>query len=98
MQIRLPPFWPKNPGTCFSQAEPHFHLRRTTWQLAKYYNIAASLPMKMVDELGDFLAVPPTPGTAYDQLNTAILRRTTDSELSRLHQLLNTEERKGFVQ
>lgn len=54
--------------------------------------------MKMVDELGDFLAVPPTPGTAYDQLNTAILRRTTDSELSRLHQLLNTEERKGFVQ
>lgn len=60
--------------------------------MARYCNVVVSLPIELVNELGDALAVPPTPDTAYDQLKAAILRRTTDSESSRLRQLLSAEE------
>lgn len=46
----------------------------------------------MVDELGDLVGVPFTADNAYYQLKTAILRRTTGSESSRVRQLLNSEE------
>lgn len=89
--VRLPPFWPKNPRAWFCQVEAQFHLRRITSQSVQYYHVISCLPVELVDELSDLLIAPP-PSDAYDNIKNAILRRTTDSESSRLHQLLNTEE------
>ncbi|CAN7952147.1 unnamed protein product, partial [Ixodes pacificus] len=84
-------FWAKNPRAWFSQVEAQFHLRHITTQLSRYYHVVSALPPELADELGDILAVPP-PDDAFDHLKRTILARKTESETSRLHQLLNTEE------
>lgn len=91
IQFNLPPFWSGNPQAWFCQVEAQFSLRRVTSQLAKYYHVVSSLPMNLVEELGDFLATPPS-ADAYDQFKAVLLRRTTESESSRLRQLLNPDE------
>lgn len=90
VQFCLPAFWTKNPGAWFCQVEAQFHLCRITSQLARYYYVVFSLPMELVDDLSD-IAAPPT-DDAYDRFKAAFLRRTTEPESSRLHQLLNAEE------
>lgn len=44
LPLRLPPFWPKNPQVWFTQVEAHFHLRKITTQIARFYHVVASLP------------------------------------------------------
>lgn len=91
VQVRLPPFWTKNPRSWFCQVEAQFHLRRISTQLSRYYHVVSHLPIELVDELDDVLSLPP-PEDAYDNLKATILRRTSESEGSRLRQLLTTEE------
>lgn len=91
VQLRLPVFWAKNPRAWFSQVEAQFHLRHITTQLSRYYHVVSALPPELADELDDILAMPP-PDDAFDHLKRTILARKTESETSRLQQLLNTEE------
>lgn len=91
VQVRLPSFWSKNPRAWFCQVEAQFHLRRITTQISRYYHVLSSLPPELADEIDDVLAAPPPPN-AYDHLKATILARTTESENSRLRQLLNAEE------
>lgn len=46
------------------------------------------LPIKLMNEMGDILAVL-SPDDAYGHLKAAIMRRTTESESSEVRQLLN---------
>lgn len=91
VQIRLPAFWSKNPRAWFCQVEAQFHLRRITTQLSRYYHVLSSLPPELADQIDDVLAAPPPPD-AYDHLKATILARTTESESTRLRQLLHSEE------
>lgn len=91
LQVRLPPFWAKNPRSWFAQVEAQFHLRRVTTQLSRYYYVVSALPPDIADELDDVLAATP-PADAYDQLKAAILVRKSESTSSRLQRLLTTEE------
>lgn len=91
LQVRLPPFWAKNPRSWFAQVEAQFHLRRVSTQLSKYYYVVSALPPDIADELDDVLAATP-PADAYDQLKAAILLRKSESTTSRLQRLLTTEE------
>ncbi|KAM7300185.1 uncharacterized protein ISCGN_020749 [Ixodes scapularis] len=91
LQVRLPPFWEKNPRSWFAQVEAQFHLRRVSTQLSKYDYVVSALPPDIADELDDVLATTP-PADAYDQLKAAILLRKSESTTSRLQRLLTTEE------
>ncbi|KAM7314868.1 hypothetical protein ISCGN_004652 [Ixodes scapularis] len=87
VNLRLPPFWPKNPRVWFTQVEAQFHLRRITTQLSQFYHVVASLPPNVADEIDDVLTEPP-PEDAYDHLKSILLEQTTASERSRIQQLL----------
>ncbi|CAN7979481.1 unnamed protein product [Ixodes pacificus] len=89
--FRLPPFWPKNPTVWLMQVEAQFRLRHITSQETRYLHTVSSLPADVAEELADILATP-DPVNPFDQLKAAILDRKTESERSRLQQLLNTEE------
>ncbi|XP_042150251.1 uncharacterized protein LOC121838220 [Ixodes scapularis] len=91
VQLRLPAIWAKNPRASFSQVEAQFHLWHITSQSARYYHVVSALPPEVADELDDVLASPP-PDDAYNYIKRTILARKTESEASRLQQLLNTEE------
>lgn len=65
IQLRLPPFWPKNPRVWITQIEAQFHLHRIKSQLSRFYYVVASLPAAVADELDEILSRPP-PDDAYD--------------------------------
>lgn len=87
----LPPFWTRNPRTWFTQVEARFHLHHITSQATKYNSVVTSLPGSIADELADILDAP-HPVAPYDHLKAAIIQRKSESERSRLQQLLNAEE------
>lgn len=91
VQVRLPPFWPKNPAVWFTQVEALFDLRRITSQRVKYLHVVSTLPSEVADEFDDVLSVP-HPSEPYEHFKTIVLTRKTVSERSRLQQLLNAEE------
>lgn len=91
VQVRLPPFWPKNPAVWFTQVEALFDLRRITSQRVKYLHVVSTLPSEVADEFDDVLSVP-HPSEPYEQFKAIVLKRKMVSEHSRLQQLLNAEE------
>ncbi|XP_064469558.1 uncharacterized protein LOC135384277 [Ornithodoros turicata] len=90
-EIKLPPFWTKNPRAWFSQVEARFALRHISSQLTKYLNVVSALPMEIAEQV-DYLLASPPPDNPYDRLKEAILSRTECIEQSRLRQLLSEEE------
>ncbi|CAN7944983.1 unnamed protein product, partial [Ixodes pacificus] len=89
--IRLPPFWSKNPRVWLMQVEAQFRLRHITSQETRYLHTVSSLPADVAEELADILSTP-GPVNPFDHLKAAILDRKSESERSRLQQLLTTEE------
>lgn len=105
-QLLLPSFLAKYPGAWFSQAEAQFHLCRITSQSARDYHVVISLPIELVEDMGNILVASPA-DDAYDRfkagtvacLSTAChhlhrlsTHHTAESESSRLRQLLNVKE------
>ncbi|XP_064469578.1 uncharacterized protein LOC135384302 [Ornithodoros turicata] len=90
-ELKLPPFWTKNPRALFSQVEARFALRHISSQLTKYLNVVSALPMEIADQV-DYLLASPPPDKPYDRLKEAILSRSECTEQSRLRQLLSEEE------
>ncbi|KAH8001094.1 hypothetical protein HPB51_026353 [Rhipicephalus microplus] len=75
---------------CFaaaSQVEVHFRLREITSQQIRYWNLVSCLPRDVADDLADILASP-HPSHPYDTLKAAINSRKSESEDSRLQQLI----------
>lgn len=91
VQLRLPPFWSKNPRVWFRQIEAQFQLQRIFSQTAMYRHVVASIPSELADTVDDVLDNPPVEN-AYDYLKKIILQRTMESQSSCLQQLLNAEE------
>ncbi|XP_050030402.1 uncharacterized protein [Dermacentor andersoni] len=90
-QLRLPPFWPKNPAVWFTQVEALFDLRRITSQRVMYLHVVSALSSEVADEFDDVMRAP-HPAAPYDHFKAIVLTRKTVSERSRLQQLLNAEE------
>ncbi|XP_070385769.1 uncharacterized protein [Dermacentor albipictus] len=90
-QLRLPPFWSKNPAVWFTQVEALFDLRRITSQRVMYLHVVSALSSEVADEFDDVIRAP-HPATPYDHFKAIVLTRKTVSKRSRLQQLLNAEE------
>lgn len=91
VQLRLPPFWNRNPRVWFRQIESQFLLHRITSQSARYHHVVTSIPSELAEAVDDIQDNPPEQD-AYDKLKQAILDRTMESEGSRLRQILTSEE------
>lgn len=91
VMLHLPSFWTKNPRVWFLQIEAQFQLRRISSQSSRYLHVVSCLPSEIADELSDVLARPPEENP-YDHLKETILNRKTETERSRLQQLLTAEE------
>ncbi|XP_064475821.1 uncharacterized protein LOC135389718 [Ornithodoros turicata] len=89
--VKLPPFWVRNPAVWLAQAEAQFHLSGVTSQLTMFYHVFSVLSPTAADEFYDLITTPP-PENPYDQLKSALLKRTSSSDRDRLHQLLSAEE------
>ncbi|XP_064475690.1 uncharacterized protein LOC135389584 [Ornithodoros turicata] len=60
--------------------------------LTRFYHVISALSATTAaDEVHDLITTPP-PENPYDQLKSALLKRTSSSDCDRLHQLLSAEE------
>ena len=89
--IKLPAFWPGDPEVWFAQAEAQFSLRMITGEHTKFTHVVASLTKEYAMEVRDLLLSPPAT-RPYTTLRDTLIRRTSDSDSSKLQQLLSTAE------
>ena len=91
IQLKLPPFWPKDPELWFVQKEAQF----TTWGITvsstKFDYIVASLSPEFATKVRDLLLCP-LQKTHYNELKTELNNRTSTSEQSHLQELPSAEE------
>ena len=91
IQIKLPPFWPKDPALWFAQIEAQFTTRGITVSKTKFDYVVSSLSPEFATEVRDLLLQPPAE-QPYETLKRELTNRTSLSEQRRLQQLLTSEE------
>ena len=91
VQIKLPPFWPKDPELWFAQIESQFATRRITTSRTKFDHVVSSLSPEFATEVRDLLLHPPEE-TPYEVLKAELTKRTSASEQRRIQELLSAEE------
>lgn len=91
VSLKLPPFWPHDPALWFCQVEAQFTTRGIKTQQTKYAYVVSSLQSEVAAEVRDLLLTPPQVNP-YDTIKKELIRRTSESEQKRLHQLLTSEE------
>ena len=87
--IKIPPFWPGDPELWFAQVEAQFRTRGIVSELTKFSHVVSSLDRQYASEVRDILLTPPA-SQPFTALREALIRRTSDSESSKLQQLLST--------
>ncbi|XP_038071805.1 uncharacterized protein LOC119740534 [Patiria miniata] len=91
ISLKLPPYWPSDPTIWFTQVEAQFTTRGITSEHTRYAYVVASLQPSIAQEVRDILITPPSEAP-YTTLKKELIKRTSQSEQKRLHQLLTTEE------
>ena len=89
--LKLPPFWPNDPALWFAQVEAQFVTRDISAQNTKFAYVIGSLQQDIAQEVRDFIISPPAKNR-YDKLREELIKRTSESQQKRLHQLLIAEE------
>ena len=91
VSLKLPLFWRNDPTIWFARVEAQFQTRQITSQLTKFSYVVSSLQPEIAQEVRDLLISPPAENP-YDNLKIELVKRTSESEQKRLHQLLISEE------
>lgn len=91
VSLKLPPYWPGDPAIWFMQVEAQFATRCITTEETRYAYVVAALQPSIAQEVRDILMSPPATHP-YSTLKEELVKRTSESERKRLHQLLITEE------
>ncbi|XP_015433591.1 PREDICTED: uncharacterized protein LOC107189545 [Dufourea novaeangliae] len=89
--IRVPPFWPEQPGVWFNQLEAQFVLNNITAVMTKFYYIMAQLEPKYALEVQGIFNNPPETDK-YATLKRELIHRLSVSQSQRIRQLLEQEE------
>ena len=89
VQIKLPPFWLKDPILWFAQVEAQFLTRGITVSKTKLDYVVSCLAPEYATEV----RVPePSAEQPYETLKAQLTKRTSASEQQRIQELLSTEE------
>ena len=91
VQIRLPPFWPKDSKLWFAQIESQFATRWITTSRTKFDYVVSSLSPEFATEVQDLLLHPPKE-TPYEVLKAKFTKWTSALEQHRIQELLSAEE------
>lgn len=91
MNVKLPPFWDKNPQLWFVQVETQFTVCNVKADTSKYCLAVAALPSQVCECVYDILMDPPATGK-YTALKTALIDRHALSEERRLEKLIERAE------
>ena len=91
VQVKLPPFWPKDPALWFAQVEAQFLTRGITVSKTKFDYVVSCLAPEYATEVQDLLLEPPAE-QPYENLKAQLTKRTSASEQRRIQELLSTEE------
>ena len=89
--LKLPVFWPGDPELWFAQVEAQFSTQRISDERTMYAHVVAPLSKEYAAEVRDLLLHPPTTAP-YGTLKAALIHRTSESETSRLNQLLSAAQ------
>ena len=91
VQVKLPPFWPKDPQLWFAKIEAQITTRQITVSRTKFDHVVASLAPEYAAEVRDLLLNLPE-DIPYEVLKTELTKCTSASEQRRLQQLLTAEK------
>ena len=91
IQIKLPPFWSKDPELWFAQIESQFATHMITVSKTKFDHVVSSLSPEFATKVCDLLLQPPAENP-HEQLKVELTRRTSASEQHRIKDLLSNEE------
>ena len=91
VQVKLPPFWPKDPELWFAQIEAQFGTRGIRQSKTKFDYVVSCLSPEFATEVRDLLLRPPEENP-YETLKDQLTKRTSDSEQRRIKELLSAEE------
>lgn len=89
--VKLPNFWMMCPQAWFISVESQFSTKNITADNTKYEYVISALPQESVIKVLDILQNPPIT-RKYETLKKVLIERYSDSEESRLEQLLSTAE------
>ena len=91
VSVKLPQFGVGNSRVWFTQVEAYFRFRKITSQATMFAYVATQLPSDIASEVIDILDPMPTEAP-YDKLKTALLKRTSASEVARFQKLISGME------
>ncbi|XP_050503596.1 uncharacterized protein LOC126882665 [Diabrotica virgifera virgifera] len=89
--IKIPPFWPNNPGIWFPQVENQFTLANITSDATKFNYIVANLDKAYILEVRDIIVSPPAT-ERYVKLKSELIKRPSASQQQKIKRLLEHEE------
>ena len=89
VQLKLLPFWPKDPELWFAQIESQFSTQGITVSRTKFDHIVASLSPEFATEVRDLLHPPAE--TPYEVQKAELTKRTSASEQRRIKELLSLQ-------
>lgn len=89
--VKLPSFWMVCPQAWFISVESQFNTKNISIDTTKYEYVISALSQEAVIKVLDILQNPPAT-RKYETLKKTLIERYSDSEESRLEQLLSTAE------
>ncbi|KYN29457.1 hypothetical protein ALC57_01095 [Trachymyrmex cornetzi] len=85
--LKLPPFWKKDPVLWFEQVEAQFYTHRIRSDTLKYYTVVAAVDAEDLTQVSDILRNPPSTDK-YKHFKDHIILRFTESKERQLQKLL----------
>lgn len=89
--VRMPPFWPEEPGVWFAQLECNFTLSRITDDATKFNYVISQLEQRYATDVKDIILNPPVKDK-YEKLKQELIKRLSASREKEIKQLLMHEE------
>lgn len=88
LQVKVPPFWKKNPALWFKQLEAQFSNSGITEDLTRFNTIVGVIESDVLDFVSDIVLAPPATHR-YQTIKERLIKQFTESDSKKLHSLLH---------